>query len=66
MTKKDYIIIARIIRDEKYRINTDKMLSYRPETKEVLRSITQQFIRVLRNDNPKFNETKFNEFIGVI
>ena len=53
MTKKDYIIIAKAL----------KIARERSKDKEVIRHIITELNRVFREDNPLFNEIKFEKAI---
>ena len=57
MTKKDYELIAEVIRRAKWLLETE-------DESILLLSITNDFINALKKENPKFDKIKFNEYIN--
>ena len=62
MTKKDYIVIARIIK------NNHGLANMRTGLTHIIKSGTfvNELCEYLQNDNPNFNEVRFREATGQI
>lgn len=71
MTKKDYIIIARVLRATRSTIinsveRSASMKSIQKITGSLLEVIIKGFVFELKNDNPKFDEKRFLEACGQV
>jgi len=58
MTKKDYIAIAAILKNERRKALSDDDYTRKVENIQIT-SIARQLSWLLREDNPRFDETKF-------
>jgi len=66
MTRKDYILIARIIHDNAHRQNEAMYGLSEPSERRLTRYlIARDFADALQADNPRFNRNKFMQACGV-
>jgi hypothetical protein len=62
MTKKDYELIAKVIKDDEY---LWKAIHSGAMGREYQSSIAEAFAKVLRIENPRFNKDKFLVACGI-
>lgn len=62
MTKKDFIKVAKILREQKqtYDLSTCKE---QQEINKTISRLTSEFCLMFKQDNPLFNENKFKEAV---
>jgi len=66
MTKKDYILLARVLNEDKSRLETDANISANTQAAALteLSIITGKIAYTLQQDNPRFNRAKFLQACG--